>query len=68
MSCSHYRAPRPGCEGESEPAGNLSKKKSRHCPFSLIIKKHMIGPEGHQIIHPAFKFNIEDPKDSESLS
>lgn len=67
VSCCHYRAPRPGCD-DPEPCGNLTKKKQRHCPFSLIFKKHMLGHESSRSIHPAVTFNPQDPKDSESLS
>lgn len=71
VSCSHYRAPRPGCE-EPDLEKDLPKtkggKKQRQCPFSLIIKKHPIGPEGMPHLHPAFSFNPADPTDNQSLS
>lgn len=68
VSCAHYRAPRPGCdEVEVEPALPRGKKQ-RQCPFSLIIKKHIIGPEGMPHLHPVYSFNSEDATDRNALS
>jgi|LauGreDrversion4_2_1035121.scaffolds.fasta_scaffold217983_1 hypothetical protein len=65
VNCSHYKAPRPGCEGEEQ---SVSKKKQKNCPFSLIFKKHILGHEGSKNYHPVTAFNPSDPKDAESLS
>jgi hypothetical protein len=70
VSCAHYRSPRPNCDEPPEPVLEKTKggKKQRQCPFSLIIKKHPIGPEGMPHLHPAFNFNPEDPSDNLALS